>query len=657
MILIRLVVENFRPYEGRHEVEFAEPGEGNLTVIRGLNGTGKSSLFMALKWCFSGAAPVEQRRLACTPALNAAKVHDLVETRVEVTYGHEGRRFKAIRGFRTRVGERTEDDQPTFYVEPTSQFQLFEVSAVGEAKPVEAPFDEVRRAAPREALDYFFFDAERIGEFAEDGGGGAIRAAVREVLRFVELENAIRHVDSARQEFARKLRQVAGADSAALIQRREEENQRSTTLRGELEALDQQVASAKHVRDEYLARLKELASVRDLAEERSDLVARQTQLNSQRDESITAMAIGLPGLALSMSGAALSTAKQIVDTKRRRGEIPPKVKGQVLRDWLEAGKCICGRDLHPGSPEANAIHVELDKTMPSRIEEELVSLGGSIDLTRREADRQFEQERLALARLNQARELAMATADRLSEVDRELGNQPLEDVGAITAKIHRQDRDIEDWTTSKGEKATELTRSQQETERLSLEISKAELHNKQAIRLSTRHDLAARTVDALRDLKDRFENDVREQVEHEASQLFRELIWKADHYKAVTLSPDFRLEAVDKWGDAAFSTGGTSMGEARVLSIAFIVAMQVVARESLDTKSPAVIDSPFGNLSIEPMRRISERLPELVDQVVLFVTDTDWASCGDVLERQMGKFYDVAFDENRSVASLVGGSR
>lgn len=116
---------------------------------------------------------------------------------------------------------------------------------------------------------------------------------------------------------------------------------------------------------------------------------------------------------------------------------------------------------------------------------------------------------------------------------------------------------------------------------------------------------------------------------------------------------DFRLEALDRWGEPAFSTGGTSMGEARVLSIAFIVAMQIVARESLDTRSPTVIDSPFGNLSSEPIRRICETLPRLVDQVVLFLTEVDWNSGDDALLERMGQFYDLQFDESTSVATVT----
>lgn len=651
MILEHLVIQNFRPYCGHHELSFAEPGSRNVTLIRGLNGTGKSSIFMALKWCFSGDAPVESRRLVNTSALIEAGPKTTVETRVEVTYGHEGRRFRAIRTLKTRIGEPDDDGNPTFAVEPTSDIHLFELLPSGDAKPIPTPFDEIRSAVPGEALDYFFFDGEKIAQFAADSGGGSIREAVRHVLRFSELEHATRHVDVVRQEYARKLKAVSGADTGELIQRRENANARAGELRGAIAQADLEIAAGRHVHDEHLGRLKELAVVRDLAEEREALKLKQAQLTEQRASAINDLAAGLAGLAVALAEPGLEQAKALVDSKRRRGEIPPKIKVQVLRDWLESERCICGRPLLDGSPERAAVERELSKSMPSALEEELISLGGSIDASRRDGNRQLDAARLRLLRLNQARELQMQTSDRLDAIDKELREQPVEDIQQLVQKIQRQAHDIEDLGVKRGENSRELETCLADIGRLSDEIAKAERHNQEAQRIAARHDLAARAVAALINLGSSFENDVRDEVQREASRLFLDLIWKSGYY-SVTLSPDFRLEAVDRFGDPAFSTGGTSVGEARVLSIAFIVAMQVVARASLDTKSPAVIDSPFGNLSVEPMQRICEKLPELVDQVVLFVTDADWVNVADALSKRTGAMYDVQFDEGRAVADL-----
>lgn len=53
MKLERIILENFRQYFGQQKLNFAKEREKNVTVIHGINGAGKTSLFLALNWCFT----------------------------------------------------------------------------------------------------------------------------------------------------------------------------------------------------------------------------------------------------------------------------------------------------------------------------------------------------------------------------------------------------------------------------------------------------------------------------------------------------------------------------------------------------------------------------------------------------------------------------
>jgi len=54
MILKKIVLNNFRQFRGRQEIEFAEPGGNNVTVVHAENGFGKTALLNALHWGFWG---------------------------------------------------------------------------------------------------------------------------------------------------------------------------------------------------------------------------------------------------------------------------------------------------------------------------------------------------------------------------------------------------------------------------------------------------------------------------------------------------------------------------------------------------------------------------------------------------------------------------
>lgn len=86
-----------------------------------------------------------------------------------------------------------------------------------------------------------------------------------------------------------------------------------------------------------------------------------------------------------------------------------------------------------------------------------------------------------------------------------------------------------------------------------------------------------------------------------------------------------------------------SQGESQILSLSFIGSIIELAREyrakrdhlpGPDSSSfPLVMDSPFGSLDPVYRDQVARSIPTLADQVVVFVTKTQWR--GEV-ERAMG---------------------
>ena len=54
--IISLELENYRPYYGKHKINFSSREEG-FTVIFGKNGEGKSNLLNAISWCLYREEP------------------------------------------------------------------------------------------------------------------------------------------------------------------------------------------------------------------------------------------------------------------------------------------------------------------------------------------------------------------------------------------------------------------------------------------------------------------------------------------------------------------------------------------------------------------------------------------------------------------------
>ena len=95
MKLEYLKLNNFRQYYGEQTVHFAYDSPRHVTVIRGINGAGKTSLFTALNWCLYGEDRGELGEFVSKRAVTEDT--GLVKTSIELGFRHEGIQYVAKR--------------------------------------------------------------------------------------------------------------------------------------------------------------------------------------------------------------------------------------------------------------------------------------------------------------------------------------------------------------------------------------------------------------------------------------------------------------------------------------------------------------------------------------------------------------------------------
>ena len=140
---------------------------------------------------------------------------------------------------------------------------------------------------------------------------------------------------------------------------------------------------------------------------------------------------------------------------------------------------------------------------------------------------------------------------------------------------------------------------------------------------------------------------MRKRIEANTRSIFRQLVWKDSHFQDVQLGADFNLEVIDRYGQPARPE--LSAGERQVLSLSFITAMARVSEE----EAPLVMDTPFGRLSSQHRNSITERLPNLASQLVLFVTDEELRDqARENLSPHIGAEYRLRFDKRTSCTTI-----
>lgn len=396
-------LDNFRQYFGKQRLVFSKDEQRNVTVIHGINGAGKTSLFMALNWCLYGRSVDEVivvdnvGELVSKECLARTAIGGRAYAAVELSFLHEGERYSLRRAVYT-----VKQAEGIATANGPEDFVMMRTRADGQAITVKNPLGTLNAILPANVREYFLFDGEKIDNFARPEAAMQVRQAIYLVLKLELLSRAQKHLDINARDYRAELKQTSGPELRRLLEQEERARDERNTSMQRIEELKRETASARDKIAEIDARLGETQNAKLLKERRGyieqNLRTHRTELEATTSQ-IRDIAIGFHFI---LARPAIDAAMRVLDIKRERGEIPSSIRQQFVQDLLEQGRCICGRCLDADTPERDRLvklmHGSLSSALENDILETSMALRGFVGRTRQHADdiRQYMQVRVNL---------------------------------------------------------------------------------------------------------------------------------------------------------------------------------------------------------------------------------------------------------------------
>jgi DNA sulfur modification protein DndD len=648
MKLERIDLENFRQYFGRQKLTFAQTKERNVTVIHGINGAGKTSLFLAINWCLYGRN-VENIKvidnvgeLISKEAVNRANPGDEVQTSVTIAFQYNGDRYivkRTFMGSKLLTGSLALND--------LDQFTMMRQRPDGKAVPVNNPLGTMNAILPVNAREYFFFDGEKIDNFAKPEASAQVKDAIYQVLRLEMLERSQRHLDNTATNYRKELKQVSGGELRQLIEEDENLRQQRDKAMERRTEMEEQIESAKRKIKDIDDKLRDSQNAKTLQKQRDRL---EIDLEQRRRELATTIENIRNGATASyhvLAQPAIQKALKILNEKREKGEIPSNIRQQFIQDLLEQMMCICGRPFSEHSQEHQRLLALMDKAVPSSLEDDILTTSATLTTFAEKA----QQQQTAIHTHMQSRTELVNIIDglvaELDDVSRQLKGSPLEEISRLENKRREYQEDIDRYYLEVGANSQQIEQMGKEIANLEKKISIAQKQAKQERELGMKYELAQTAADAIREMYQAHADNMRQQIEAKTKEIFRSLVWKDSHFQDISLGSDFNLEVIDRYGKQARPE--LSAGERQVLSLSFITAMAQVSEE----EAPLVMDTPFGRLSSHHRNSITKKLPRLTSQLILFVTDEELRDeARQNLEERIGAEYRLEFDKATSCTTI-----
>ena len=644
MKLEYLKLNNFRQYYGEHTVNFAYDSPRHVTVIRGINGAGKTSLFTALNWCLYGESTDEMGEFVSKRAVTEDT--GIVETSVELGFRHEGIQYAAKRrreGFLFDQKVKAESDET---------FSLSHFGTDGQFRTIRDPDWKIGSILPSDVRAYFFFDGEKIDNFARPGHENEVKNAVRKVLKIEAIDRARAHLQKVARDYRSDLKNhTKEGKLQESIARREKKQAECDKLSRTLKEYQQEIASAKGHKEDMDAQLNEFESSRQLSKERKLIEDDVSELQRQETQLWLDIRDNANRGFISLAKSTIDSAKEILNDKRQRGEIPPGIRETFLNDLLADMQCICGHSIQDGSEEHQNILKRLNESISSRLEITVLDTASDLNHLSRQVD-SIRTDLISL--MDRRRDLNSeieSREGRLEEISEQLKNFDEDEVSKLEKnrenhidKIAKLEAKIIHMNGRIEEKEKEISECDED-------IKKAQASEQQARYFQKCVTLATDSARITGEIYERFADDMRNTIEVEAQSIFQHLIWKESHFQGIHLNADYRLDVIDRYGMAARPE--MSAGERQVLSLAFIAGMARVAREG--ETMPLVMDTPFSRLSSAHREKITEHLPEIADQLILFVTDEELRDQDQArvnLAPKIGAEYRLIFNQHNSSTKI-----
>ncbi len=643
MRLQSIELTNFRQFKDE-KIQFAIDKNQNVTLIMGDNGSGKTSLAQAFFWCFYGTNSFQDKIL-----LNRLVANNMIPNQkemvcVRVYLEHKQEEYCIVRQqeYTKQYNDSLKPQNSILAIskkDKNGNRMWLGTGKTESLKNIELT-NTINDIMPQDLSKYFFFDGEKIETLSKEISSGRksnnFVEAVNSLTGLKATRNALNHLNpKLKGSVIGKLEDEYIGGSDRRIAELTEEIKR---LKSEWQSADDDINSADESiksNDLYIEELENKIKTYAEAEnlQRTKTI-RQNELKEHKWRKYQSLSRIYDNLNRDnlfdrfICEWPVKEALVILSNSDVSGKDIPKLHGDTIKYLLKQKQCICGTILEENSKEWKVLENLINYLPPESIS---TSIGNFI---KRMKDKY--QEKVYL--LNDAR----SDFASILTLDEQI-SQCLEEIDEIDKKLNGKDVSREVNRLNKLISTTKINTVQLRNNKSALEkriggfsvsIQSKETERDTLAKKSSQNASIALAKKYAEALYDKFN------VEYTAKEIKTKANLQAyinENFKkffngSITLQIDDNY-AVKVSVNDKFNSLETSTAQGIAVIFAFLAAIIRIAKEnSANETYPVVMDAPLSTLDNQRIKIVCDTLPQIADQVIIFIKDTD----GKVAEQYFG---------------------
>ena len=652
MIIHKLEMYNFRQFIGQQEVAFSTDPEKNVTVLIGVNTSGKTTIIRAFEWCLYAKNGFEDHVLLNSEVRENMNVGDTQEVWVAVTFSHadsNGEKVYTLKRKYTYLCNERTNAEGKLYVglnkKPEEDLSLTYLQADGQTKtPIrrENISESIDRVLPQDLSDYFFFGGERISGIANRTD---LSKAVRGLMRLDVLENAREHIKEALKKFSSNI--DTSGDSKAQAAKASLETAKKK-WKQYIEVRDNAQAEMEHYmkqENEYNVQLSKsnVEQVKKAKAERDRITKAISNEETRLENAIKAYVDLFNKRPYAFFGMpAIKKSLEVLQDINDQVECVPGMNQDSIDYLIHRGRCICGTHLDPGSKAYELVMQERRKLPPETI--------GAVVLNyKNKAEGYLSGSESFFPDLEEKYKEIRSIQRHIGELQDEAEEQSkliIDDTDAKAIETKRREAHIKymEAKSDHDQAVRDIGACEQNIKNCEDAIAKyakSSIKNRRLVRYIT---YATLVQEWLTETYQEKESTVRTELQQRVNANFAKMYHGE---RSISIDDKYRV----KYSDV---TTEESDGLKAVKSFAFIASLVSMAKDrildddeiQLGQVYPLVMDAPFSNVDEIHINNICKILPKTANQVIMAVMQKDWEYAAVNLDKYVGKSYMITKDKD-----------
>jgi len=637
MLLKSIRLKDFRQFKGEQPpIIFSTDAEKNVTVIMGENGSGKTTLAQAFTWCLYGDTDFEDKNMLCKATAQSMLPGSEETVRVELELVHNNIDYMIIREQRYSKNNNGNLKRPNNPI-----FKISYKNGDGQQEFVKDLETDIRmkEILPKELSKYFFFDGERIGNMSKEikkGKSKEFAQAVRGLLGLSAFTATLGHLKKVKRRYNESYDSKNDMKIAQYTRDIEEFEAQIEEIEQRLIEIDNEEVLATEKCNELSEKIKENAKAETLAREKEELKQKIEGVLQSKESSIKSM-LNLfnsksPGY---FAQKLMKDSLHILAETDKLDSGIPDIHARTIEYLIKRGFCLCGNEIKVGNDAYKELNKVLDYIPPQSIGTLIGQFVRECELKANSIDTFYKD---FLDKYSIIRDFDNNYADmktELSNIEESLKNMP--NIGSLQKDLMRYEKMLREIREERDELNIKKGKLETNRDRRNTERQELTLKDENNRKIEIYKAYVQFMFDSLDRLYKEKESETRLELEKNINGIFKS-IYKGGF--SLTIDEKYNIQIIVDDFQGVDNEVETSTAQSISVIFAFIAGVIKMARQSKNPENkmlvsepyPLVMDAPLSSFDKTRIKTVGDTLPEVAEQVIIFIKDTD----GEIAEQNMG---------------------